>query len=299
MIDLRGALQQLFEKGEAAVLVTVAGTRGSTPRETGAAMIVTATETIGTIGGGQLEYQSTKEACKFLANSGATESGRRRHSRKYTLGANCGQCCGGVAEILFEELSASDSGRLEQLLPLSDDYFNVVIFGAGHVGRACTAVLSMLDTHIKLVDNRAGFLDDQLPSNVTAHAVADPASVVADTPTNSYYLVMTHDHGLDFDICSRILQRRDVAFCGLIGSRSKRRRFEKRFRELGLTEAEIAGLSCPIGVDLVGGKKPAEIAVAVAAQLQNLHEIEIHSGETKSARRLSVVPTKQAIGSGM
>ena len=93
-------------------------------------------------------------------------------------------------------------------------------------------------------------------------------------PPESFYLVMTHSHALDFEICTRILSRDDVAYAGLIGSRTKRRRFEKRFVKAGLPAARIERLICPIGVDGISGKKPAEIAVAVAAELLQVREGE-------------------------
>ena len=89
------ALCDLAAAGEPAVLVTVAGIRGSAPREIGAKMIVTATETIGTIGGGQLEYQSTRIAAGMLDEE-------QLALRSFPLGPELGQCCGGVVEILFE-----------------------------------------------------------------------------------------------------------------------------------------------------------------------------------------------------
>ena len=91
-------------------------------------------------------------------------------------------------------------------------------------------------------------------------------------PPGSFYLVMTHSHALDFDICDRILRRGDACYPGLIGSRTKRRRFEKRFREQGLAQSAIDALVCPIGVDGISGKKPAEIAIAVAADVLKVHE---------------------------
>ena len=72
----------------------------------------------------------------------------------------------------------------------------------------------------------------------------------------------THSHAIDFDVCDRILRRPDAIYCGLIGSLSKRRRFEKRFRAQGLQDKDLERLTCPIGVAGISGKKPAEIAVA-------------------------------------
>lgn len=358
MISWLENLQQLMERDERCVLVTVAGARGSTPREIGAKMIVTASETIGTVGGGQLEYQCVKAACKWLQPDARVST--RSRVQRFTLGANCGQCCGGVAEMLFEEIVPSRSAWVARLAklhaadtaavmvtarqsraaagklivtandciafadsleptdavltaarealqigsaakqsllaiasnvelpvliePILKTDLHIMLFGAGHVGTACAGVFSMLDARVDLIDSRPGFADAGYPSNVRPITCADPALAVDTAPSASYYLVMTHDHALDFEICARILQRNDAAYCGLIGSRSKRRRFEKRFRALGLSEHEISGLTCPIGIDGISGKKPAEIAIAVAAQLLHLHERAIADFEPGTMR---------------
>ena len=91
-------------------------------------------------------------------------------------------------------------------------------------------------------------------------------------PVTSFYLVMTHSHALDFDICDQILRRQDAQYCGLIGSRSKKRRFEKRYRQQGMPQEMFDALTCPIGVDGIRGKKPAEIAVAAAAEVLQSYE---------------------------
>jgi xanthine dehydrogenase accessory factor len=103
-----GELTDLAAANEPAVLVTVAGIRGSAPREIGAKMIVTSTETIGTIGGGQLEYQSTRIAVGMLDDDATT-------LRSFPLGSSMGQCCGGVVEILFEPLADHMPGWLRDL----------------------------------------------------------------------------------------------------------------------------------------------------------------------------------------
>ncbi|MFQ5983126.1 MAG: XdhC family protein [Woeseiaceae bacterium] len=97
-------------EGNACVLVTVAGVRGSAPREVGAKMLVTERETIGTIGGGQLEYKCTQIACNALRDRQDGSS-----ARKFPLGANLGQCCGGVVEVLFESYCAERPAWLDEL----------------------------------------------------------------------------------------------------------------------------------------------------------------------------------------
>lgn len=328
-------LCDLSAADEPAVLVTVAGIKGSAPREVGAKMIVTPRETIGTIGGGQLEYQCTRVAVGLLGDE-------QMLLRSFPLGAAMGQCCGGVVEILFEPLGTGMPAWLRDLRTLhgqrepavvttrisrtapgkfvvtADEVFgvpdsdtlprmvahardllrvhgkaerhvqefyepvvvpglNIAVFGAGHVGTAVVATLAGLDCNIRWVDSRRNVFR-QVPANVRAIEAEQPALEVAAMPPASFYLVMTHSHAMDFEICDRILKRGDASYCGLIGSRSKRRRFEKRFRQQGMTEARIAELVCPIGVAGISGKKPAEIAVAAAAEILKLHEQSAAAG---------------------
>ncbi len=311
-------LSTLAAGGEPAVLVTVAGVRGSAPREPGARMIVTANETIGTIGGGRLEYECTRIACARLGG-GATEL------RRFPLGAAMGQCCGGVVEMLFEPVVAGEPGWLADLaaayrarepavlctplkaaaqpavltaaacgnLPdavlaqardllgssagtlrsgawlfqhVGASALNVALFGAGHVGAEVVRTLAAVDCQLRWIDSRRDVFP-AVPANVRTIETPDPAAEVAALPAGSCYLVMTHSHALDLDICTRILARGDAVYCGLIGSKTKRRRFEKRFLAQGLDAAAIAKLVCPIGIDGIDNKEPAAIAIAAAAEL--------------------------------
>lgn len=321
-------LSDLTAAGERVVLVTVAGIRGSAPREIGAKMVVSATETFGTIGGGQLEYQCTRIACDMLGDDETPAL------RKFPLGSAMGQCCGGVVDILFEPIASALPSWLRDLRAIHgqreaavlatdlsgaagkfvitasdvfgadeaattevvasardglasgrtahriDDWFfenvvgtdlNIAVFGAGHVGSAVVRSLSALDCNIRWIDSRRGIFRGA-PANVRAIESTEPALEVAAMPPGSCYLVMTHSHAIDFDICDRILRRTDAIYCGLIGSLSKRRRFEKRLRAQGLQDKDLARLTCPIGVAGISGKKPAEIAVAAAAEVLQAYE---------------------------
>lgn len=328
-------LSDLTAAGERAVLVTVAGIRGSAPREVGAKMIVTEDATIGTIGGGQLEYQCTRLACDMLGDDETPSL------RKFPLGSSMGQCCGGVVDILFEPIATQLPSWLQDLRALHgqrepavivtdllgetgkcvvtaddvfgdtesavpdivamaregleagrtahriDDWFfedivgsdlNIAVFGAGHVGSAVVRSLSALDCNVRWIDSRRNIFRST-PANVRAIESADPALEVAAMPPRSCYLVMTHSHAIDFEVCDRILRRNDVTYCGLIGSISKRRRFEKRYRAQGMQERDIERLVCPIGVDGISGKKPAEIAVAAAAEVLQAWERTLRQAE--------------------
>ncbi len=240
--DWLDALGNLRRRGEAAVLVTVLSTRGSTPREAGCKMVVSASATYGTIGGGNLEFQSIARARAAMAGAGPVVV-------EFPLGPALGQCCGGHASVLFE--------------PVRPPGWHIALYGAGHVGRALAAVLGTLDCRVSWVDARAGEFPPVLPGNVTAFAGLPPASL----PDGSYVLILTHDHALDFDLAAQALPQFRLPFVGVIGSETKRARFVSRLARAGLAPDAIKRLVCPIGLPGTGGKPPAEIAVSVAAQL--------------------------------
>lgn len=175
---------------------------------------------------------------------------------------------------------------LDRLAPVD---FHVVLFGAGHVGQAIARVLGTLPCTVTWIDDREDQYPAALPSNVAVEWSDTPALEVDRAPPGSAFLVMTHSHALDQDICERILRRDDYAYFGLIGSGTKRASFERRLRERGIDPAKFAKLTCPIGIPGIRGKEPAVIAVAVAAQLLEMREaLSTAAGRSKPKDRLSV-----------
>jgi xanthine dehydrogenase accessory factor len=158
------------------------------------------------------------------------------------------------------------------LEPVLQSDFRVAIFGAGHVGTATVDVLSKLDCDIRWIDNRRNIFPARLPDNVMAVESGTPAQEVAAMPPGTYYLILTHSHPLDFEICDQVLRRGDFSYCGLIGSLSKRRRFERDMRKQAMPDALLEQLVCPIGVAGIDSKKPAEIAIAIAADILRVRD---------------------------
>jgi xanthine dehydrogenase accessory factor len=141
------------------------------------------------------------------------------------------------------------------------------LYGAGHVGQALVRVLTELPFEITWIDERAQMLPADLPCNVRSLHSQSPLETVRTAPCETRFLVMTHDHALDYALCHAILERDDFAWLGLIGSKSKGARFRSRLSRDGISSEAIARLVCPIGVEGIDSKSPAAIAVAVAAQL--------------------------------
>lgn len=262
MITLASILQGLVARGEPAVVVSVAAAKGSAPREVGTRMIVTARSIHGTIGGGRLEWEACERARALL------EAGGAEVTMNLPLGPEIGQCCGGFVTLRLQRADDRLCAELEALeraeraaVPL------VLLFGAGHVGKALAAALAPLPLRVRWIDGRAGEFPDPAIEGpevvVTERALAE----VEAAPADAAYLVMTHSHALDSMICAAVLQRGDFAYLGLIGSRTKRAQFERGFRELGIPKERIARLVCPIGSARIKDKRPPVIAALVAAEL--------------------------------
>ncbi|NOE26921.1 xanthine dehydrogenase accessory protein XdhC [Ruegeria sp. HKCCD6157] len=290
------ALREAVKTHGKVVRVVIAGIKGSSPREVGAAMLVWKDGQSGTIGGGTLEYQAAEAA------RSQTVATRLTH---HTLGPDMGQCCGGAVSLFSEVydlmkvetlddtiIARSASGgamplsvkrvlaaaRNQGIAPeprLIDGWMiepvhkparNLWVWGAGHVGRALVDVLSPLpDLAITWVDTGPERFPDVIPAGVTDLPATKPAELVRHAPSNAEHLVLTYSHNLDLELCNRLLLH-DFRFAGLIGSATKWARFRSRLAALGHPPDRISRITCPIG-DPSLGKHPQMIAVGVAAQL--------------------------------
>jgi len=252
-----------IETGMPAALVTIVEARGSTPRETGAMMMVTLEGVAGTIGGGRLEWDAIAAARAMLVSSAKTQS------LKISLGPNIGQCCGGNVELLLERATEQTLANVQMVEAVeraaSPDIF---IYGAGHVGRALAAALSPLPFRVRLIDERASeFASVKADSGVECVLTDQWLAKAKEAPSGAAHLVMTHLHSLDALIAATILERGDFGYLGIIGSRTKHKRFEAAFRQLDIAASDIARIVCPIGSTSVRDKRPTVIAALVAAEL--------------------------------
>lgn len=241
----------LAEKKIPCILVTVIEAKGSTPRECGTKMVVSPNEQFGTIGGGNLEFQIISEARKLLLVSSSAAI-----VKNYLLGPTLGQCCGGALTVL-----------LEPFFPVEKE---LLLFGAGHVGREVVKVLEHLPIVIKWIDER----EAEFPSSVSAECqkimTSAPVAELRSISEKSFIVIMTHSHDLDYELVKTSLLNGEFAFLGLIGSETKRAKFEKRLLVDGVAPKKLQRLVSPIGLKGITGKHPREIAVAIAAQLLEL-----------------------------
>ena len=248
-------LADLQRSGDAYVLVTVIGTRGSSPREAGSKMVVTAEHSYDTIGGGHLEYKAIAKARELLLKKQDSQ-----HFEEYPLGAALGQCCGGKVSVLFEHFA--ERGK------------EVWLFGAGHVAKAMQPLLAALPLRVHWVDRREEQFPEFIPDNVELCLTDDPVGELSRASAGSYMLVLTHNHQLDYELTEAALKRGDLEFLGVIGSETKALRFRQRLAHRQFSEADIAKLICPVGLEQVSGKRPMEVAISIVGQLITLYQAD-------------------------
>ncbi|GAB3261001.1 xanthine dehydrogenase accessory protein XdhC [Nocardioides dilutus] len=262
------AVAALRSAREAGVLVTVTDVRGHAPREAGAKMVVSATATWGSIGGGNLEEEAVRRARDLIsADEVAPETFVAHLSDKAPFQHGV-QCCGGEVTVLLEPLDVVPS---------------VAIFGVGHVGLELARILARHDLELHLVDSRPDHLSpkvlapfDDAVAAVHVHQVPVlPELVLAELPPGTHVLVLTHDHAEDLAICDAAIRADHLGPIGLIGSSAKWARFRSQLLSSGHTPERVDRIRTPIGLPgITTSKEPAAIAVSVTAELLAAFERE-------------------------
>ncbi len=321
------AALEAIAAGEAAALVTVAEAKGSTPREAGAKMLVRPEGIAGSVGGGQLELLAIDAARRMMAE-GAVRPELMRYSLGPDLGQCCGGAVRLLLEPLSQAdrgwltdwqvrlstdgiailTTAGDGGKSWAEVEAADDGACIAdndqswqvmetvrrrarpvwLFGAGHVGRALARVLVELPFEVTWLDSRFDGFPEEIPAGIRHVTAPQLAARVDEAPPATLFLVMTHSHQLDLDICDRALRRGDFGFLGLIGSETKKARFLSALKGRGHGAARLERLVCPIGLAQIPGKQPMAIAVSTAAQLLALPAAEVavsEGGQSTGDRR--------------
>lgn len=308
------AAASMLERDGTVIRVVVAEVRGSAPREVGAGMLISQHSTLGTIGGGELEHRAVEHATQMLMDTALPDIELLRYVLATDLAQCCGGVVRIwfekliAADVPFLRSAERASmtgvssvgvtyaeGRIERRIvpqhiaahvehlddtlrwfePLRDPRPEVRIFGAGHVGQALVRVFDTLPARVSWIDPRSDLLPGTL-RHVQCRPMDDPVVAVRDAPRQSHFIVMTHRHALDYDLCRAVLARDDAAFLGLIGSASKAARFRSRLLRDGVSSTSLARLTCPIGLSGLHSKDPAVIAIAIAAQwLQHIESVSV------------------------
>lgn len=280
MREVAEAILEVLASGRRGALATVVKTTGSTPQRPGARLLLKPDDTtIGTVGGGAVEY-AVLEALRETRRTGEGQLLAR------DLGYDLGMCCGGRMEIFIEPVEAP--ARLW-------------LFGAGHVARSTAALARTVGFEVTVIDERQELnTEERFPG--CQRAVDDPTSLLKKSTLGEgdWLLIVTHDHRLDEELLELAVQRRP-RFIGMVGS------LRKTFRLLQRISAKLETASgddvasagsgalrsapgpfsldrvyAPVGLD-IGAIGPDEIAVSIVAEL-----VALRRGRTAAAHLRAV-----------
>lgn len=247
---LKEALGRI-NKGETIALITIVETKGSTPREVGAKMVVGKDGLIaGTIGGGITEAKVIEEAKQ------AMKEGKGRflvyHLTKEAAALDEGAICGGDMKIFIDVLQPKEE---------------VLIFGAGHIAVYVSKLAKTVGFKVTIIDDRKEFANqDKFPEadEIIAEETEKALTHLKVTPS-TYIIILTRGHLKDEEVLGSII-RSGAAYIGMIGSRKKNATVFQHLEEQGISQDELAKVHAPIGID-IKAQTPEEIAVSIIAEI--------------------------------
>lgn len=260
-----------MKRGEPVALVTVVRANGSTPQRAGARMAVFADgRTIGTIGGGCYEHDACGRARAALASG---RSALLHYDLNDDLAQDNGLVCGGQMDVHVDPLTPAP---------------HLYIVGAGHVGWHVARFAESAGFRIHVIDDREKFASaERFPGADVVVAPIAEWLASADLPPSAYAVIVTRGHRDDLDAL-RLLAPRPLKYLGLIGSRAKVVRLARALEAEGLPPDRLSHVYAPIGL-AIGAVTPAEIAIAIVAQL-----IAVRRGVDTGGASLSMLGTRRA-----
>lgn len=243
------ALYEAQQQQQSVVLATVISTQGSMPRHAGSKMVIYPDgRTVGTIGGGAMEALVIREALM------AVEDGQTRINA-YTLNnledGDPG-ICGGTAQIFIEPVGVVPT---------------LIVIGGGHTGKALAELAKWAGYRVILCDDRAEYCNAQYAPGLDGYVVCAPGEVTREVriTASTYVAAVTRGLPVDVNLIPALLAT-DAAYIGVIGSRRRWTLTLKALLEQGVSEAQIARVRAPIGLELQA-ETPKEIAVSILAEI--------------------------------
>jgi xanthine dehydrogenase accessory factor len=243
------ALVDVLQNNKPAALATVVRTRGASPRNAGAKMLVYPDGSIvGSIGGGEMELRVVETAQQ------AIRDGKPRFFDMTLSNEERGDplICGGEMEIFVEPLLIAPT---------------LVIVGAGHIGAAVAQLAKFLGFRIVVLDDRPEFVTPENFPHADERIAGDIVAKVREieiTP-HTYIVLVTRAHTLDTQLLGAIAEK-PAAYIGMLGSKRRVLTVMETLKQQGIGEAALARVRAPIGLD-IHAETPQEIAVSIMAEI--------------------------------
>jgi xanthine dehydrogenase accessory factor len=243
------AIVDVLQNNKPAALATVVKTRGASPRNVGAKMMVFPDGAIvGSIGGGEMELRVINAAKESLAD------GQPRYLDMTLSNEERGDpmICGGEMEIFVEPLLTAPT---------------LVIVGAGHVGAAVAQLGKQLGFRIVVLDDRPDFVTPTNFPHADERIAGDIVEKIKqlDITPQTFVVLVTRAHTLDAQLLGAIVDK-PAAYIGMLGSKRRVITVMDTLKKQGVSEAALARVHAPIGIE-IHAETPAEIAVSILAEI--------------------------------
>jgi xanthine dehydrogenase accessory factor len=238
-----------MRRGEPTAVATVIETYGSTPRQVGAKMLITADgQTVGTVGGGQIEAQVIQDARAAIAEGRSRQSHYRSPDPQQ-----------GPTDRCADDMQVF----IEVLLPRA----TLLIIGAGHIGQAVARMGAFLGYRIVVLDERAEMVTvERFPqADVLLSGPIDEQLSNCPLTEQTYAVLVTPHHSRD-EVALAALAEHRLPYVGLLGSRRRTQATFERAQTIAVPADFLAQVHAPIGFD-IGGETPREIAVSILAEI--------------------------------
>ncbi|MDY6864123.1 MAG: XdhC/CoxI family protein [Thermodesulfobacteriota bacterium] len=251
MEEIYEEILKIKEKGENAVLATIISVKGSTPREEGSKMLIKSDGTIsGSIGGGSLEGQVITKAVRIIKEGG--NPGVLKFDLTGVDAAKEGMICGGTMEVFLEPIMSAP---------------NLYIFGGGHISLTLAKMAKMVGFRITVIDDRDSFANkDRFPEADEIYAKDFKVILTEIKPKKPYYIVIVTRGHIHDEIVLEWAVKKEPAYIGMIGSRSKNHTVFSHLEEKGIGKDRLSFVHAPIGID-IKAQTPEEISVSILAEL--------------------------------
>jgi xanthine dehydrogenase accessory factor len=237
---------RLKRAGEPFVLATVTENSGSSPRKSGAKLLLREDGTLlGSVGGGRVESETITAAREALSEG-------TPRTLSFVLSEEQGYACGGAMTVFIDPVGSAP---------------RLVLFGAGHVGKAVAELAKGCGFHVTVVDERpeCANSDEMGCADELVLAPVQEAFGLLKLAPESFVVVATPGHLSDFEAVRGALAS-EARFIGLLGSRRKREVLLRTLSDEGYSEEQRARVVTPVGVE-IGAETPEEIAVSIVGQL--------------------------------
>jgi xanthine dehydrogenase accessory factor len=243
--------QRRGSRCQAIALVTIVETKGSTPREIGAKMLVNKKGLVaGTIGGGITEARVIEEAKRAL------KKGKGKlldyHLTKEQAALDGGAICGGEMKVFIDILRPKEE---------------ILIFGAGHIAVCVSKLAKMVGFKVTIIDDREEFVNqDRFPeADKIIAEETEKALTHLKITLSTYIIILTRGHLKDEEVLGSVIKS-GAAYIGMIGSREKNATVFRRLTKKGISQEELDKVHTPIGID-INAQTPEEIAVSIIAEI--------------------------------